>query len=177
MTDLSSTYSGLRPILRLCILHIPFPGISWCVHPYGVHLAANILQLGAWPDRDPRRRALWRQPEPVAAVWGGFVPQGGVDGSTHCPSGKRGGNFNSLVPGRPHLWEVNIGSGSGLQQAITWANVDLDLYCHIASLGHNELKVWSSNSFHGLISWANLIKLLSGKCHRTPLKTSQYWFM
>ena len=25
------------------------------------------------------------------------------------------------------------------QQAITWANVDLDPCCHMASLGHNEL--------------------------------------
>ena len=27
-----------------------------------------------------------------------------------------------------------------MQQAITWANVDSDLYRHMASLGHNEFK-------------------------------------
>ena len=38
-----------------------------------------------------------------------------------------------------------FGSGNGLvpltvrQQAITWAKVDPDLCCHMASLGHNEL--------------------------------------
>ena len=44
----------------------------------------------------------------------------------------------------PHWSLVNIGSGSGLvqyveQQAITWANVDPDLWHHVASLGHNGL--------------------------------------
>ena len=43
-----------------------------------------------------------------------------------------------------HWWSVNIGSGNGLVQlAITWANVDPDLYCHLASLGHNELINWN----------------------------------
>ena len=32
--------------------------------------------------------------------------------------------------------DVNIGSGNG----ITWANVDPDMCCHMASLGHKELK-------------------------------------
>ena len=27
-----------------------------------------------------------------------------------------------------------------VQQAITWANVDPDLCCHVTSLGHSELK-------------------------------------
>ena len=40
-------------------------------------------------------------------------------------------------------WQVNIFSGNGLvlvqQQAIIWTSVDPDLYCHMASLGHNEL--------------------------------------
>ena len=50
---------------------------------------------------------------------------------------------------RPHWSLVNIGSGNGLlaswlgavsQQAITWANVDLDPCRLMTSLGHNELR-------------------------------------
>ena len=44
---------------------------------------------------------------------------------------------------RLHWWVVNIGSDNGFgairQQAITWANVDLDLCHHMAPPGHNEL--------------------------------------
>ena len=40
---------------------------------------------------------------------------------------------------KPHWWLVNIGSGR--QQAITWANVNPNLCCHMASLGHNELTI------------------------------------
>ena len=29
-----------------------------------------------------------------------------------------------------------------MQQAITWVNVDPDLCCHMASLGHNVLTHW-----------------------------------
>ena len=71
--------------------------------------------------------------------------------------------FNSLAPERylelflwicsqvnatgPYLWSVNIGSGNGLgpsgnkplPEAITWTNVDQVLWCHMASLRHNEL--------------------------------------
>ena len=40
---------------------------------------------------------------------------------------------------------MNIGSDIGFgairQLAITWANVDPDLYPHLASVGHNELIV------------------------------------
>ena len=38
-------------------------------------------------------------------------------------------------------WLVNIGSWLGAvgQQAITWAHDDSDLFCHMGSLGHNEL--------------------------------------
>ena len=32
--------------------------------------------------------------------------------------------------------------GAVRQQAITWANVDPDLCCHMASLGHNELDLF-----------------------------------
>ena len=39
------------------------------------------------------------------------------------------------------LYWVNIDSGNAVkQQAITWANVDSDMYRHMTSLGHNELK-------------------------------------
>ena len=39
-----------------------------------------------------------------------------------------------------YWWLVNIGSGNNIrQQAITWANADLDLCHHMAPLGHNEL--------------------------------------
>ena len=38
-----------------------------------------------------------------------------------------------------YWWEVNIGSGNGLVQANTWANVDPDLCRHMVSPGHNEL--------------------------------------
>ena len=34
---------------------------------------------------------------------------------------------------------INQRLGAVTQQAITWANVDLDLCRHIPSLGHNEL--------------------------------------
>ena len=39
----------------------------------------------------------------------------------------------------PQQWEVNIGSGNGMVPDITWTNVDPNLCCHIASLGHNDL--------------------------------------
>ena len=32
-------------------------------------------------------------------------------------------------------------------QAITWANVDPDLWRHIAPLGHNQLNSWVLNGF------------------------------
>ena len=32
--------------------------------------------------------------------------------------------------------------GALRQQAITWSNVDLDIHCHMLSLGHNELTHW-----------------------------------
>ena len=34
---------------------------------------------------------------------------------------------------------VQVRLGAIKQQAITWANVDWDLWRHMASLGHNEL--------------------------------------
>ena len=37
----------------------------------------------------------------------------------------------------PYWWEVNI--GAWCHQAITWANVELDLCRHTASLSLNEL--------------------------------------
>ena len=52
----------------------------------------------------------------------------------------------SQVNAIEHIWwQVNIGSGNadGLdairQQAISCANIDPDMYCHMASLGHTEL--------------------------------------
>ena len=53
---------------------------------------------------------------------------------------------------------VQVMLGAVRQQAITWANVDPDLCCHMMALGHNELtyipawvnnmpiKVWGRNS-------------------------------
>ena len=45
----------------------------------------------------------------------------------------------------PYWWQVIIGWGHWLgafkQQAITWANVDPDVCCHMVSLGHNELNL------------------------------------
>ena len=40
------------------------------------------------------------------------------------------------------LWLVAI-----RQQAIAWTNVDLDLCCHVSSLGHNEL-IWLGGRLH-----------------------------
>ena len=46
---------------------------------------------------------------------------------------------------RPHCWWVNNGSGTAWCQPMLtnisdeWTNVDQDLWCHMASLGHNEL--------------------------------------
>ena len=37
-------------------------------------------------------------------------------------------------------------------------------------------KVLSPNMCYGLSSWVLLVTLLTGKCHRTPLMTSQHWF-
>ena len=59
-----------------------------------------------------------------------------------------------LAPGGPHVGSMNFsirvnnGSGNGLvpsliQQVITWANVDLDLCCHMPSLGHNKQCHWN----------------------------------
>ena len=50
----------------------------------------------------------------------------------------------------PHWSLVKIGSGNGWlgavrQQAITWANVDLDPCRHMTSLGYNELRVFQSS--------------------------------
>ena len=33
-----------------------------------------------------------------------------------------------------------------------------------------------SEHMYGVISWALLVKLLSGECHRTPLMITQHWF-
>ena len=41
--------------------------------------------------------------------------------------------------------------GAVRQQAITWASVDLDLCCHMTSLGHNEINHWSVKHF----AWQN----------------------
>ena len=38
-------------------------------------------------------------------------------------------------------------------------------------------KVHFSNSLYRTVVWAVDVKLLSGECHRTPLMTSQHWFM
>ena len=53
----------------------------------------------------------------------------------------------------PHWSWVNIGSDNGLvpslsvrQQAIVWANVDLDPCRHMTSLGHSELRYVTSNT-------------------------------
>ena len=40
--------------------------------------------------------------------------------------------------------------GAVRQQAITRANVDRDLCCHMASLGHNELNVIIVHAFYHL---------------------------
>ena len=37
---------------------------------------------------------------------------------------------------------VQVMLGTLRQQAITWANVDPNLCCHMASLGNNELKAY-----------------------------------
>ena len=42
-----------------------------------------------------------------------------------------------LTDGRSMLDQVMVGAVR--QQAITWTNVDPDLWRHVASLGHNEL--------------------------------------
>ena len=48
--------------------------------------------------------------------------------------------FSKVNVTRPHWCLVNIGSDNGLVlSAITWSNVDPNLRCHMASLGHNEL--------------------------------------
>ena len=38
-----------------------------------------------------------------------------------------------------------------MQQPITWANVDPELYCHIASLNHNKLTDHLLDTGHGYI--------------------------
>ena len=65
--------------------------------------------------------------------------------------GDNGSNFKSIIFGHwlwnfsqvnatePHEGEVNIGSGAVRQQGINGSKVVLDLYCHMVSLGHNEL--------------------------------------
>ena len=50
-------------------------------------------------------------------------------------------NSNQVNATTPHRSLVNVGSGNGVepsvrQEAITWANVDLDPCCHMTSLGH-----------------------------------------
>ena len=70
--------------------------------------------------------------------------------------------------------------GTVRQQAITWANVDPDLCCHMASPGHSELTHWPledvviilivqySRTFSWLISRIFSVKL-PGECHWTSL--------
>ena len=48
--------------------------------------------------------------------------------------------------------KINIGSGNGLLPlAITWANVDPDLYQHMVSLDDNELTHGSWNKMGGVL--------------------------
>ena len=54
-------------------------------------------------------------------------------------------NAREASPMRTQHW-FRQWLGAIRQQAITWANVDTDLCCHIASLGHNECEtnhVWN----------------------------------
>ena len=46
--------------------------------------------------------------------------------------------FDNVIM-RPYWWLVNIGRGAFRHQAITSTSVDLVLWYHMASLGHNEL--------------------------------------
>ena len=47
-------------------------------------------------------------------------------------------NCSQVNATEPHQWEVNIHSGNGL---LSSGNVNQGLWCHMASLGHSELKV------------------------------------
>ena len=42
--------------------------------------------------------------------------------------------------------------GTIMHKAITWADVDLDLCHHMASVGHNELRYWPLGKCHLQIS-------------------------
>ena len=63
-----------------------------------------------------------------------------------------------------YWWSVNIGPGNGFgaigQQAITWANVDLDLCHHMVSLDQNELidviVLVLQAIHHNIISFCNI---------------------
>ena len=39
------------------------------------------------------------------------------------------------------VYIIDISIVSGCNWAITWTNIDPDLWCHMASVGHNELNV------------------------------------
>ena len=66
--------------------------------------------------------------------------------------------------------------GAVRQQAITWANDDPDLWCHVLSLGHNEsLKAlgWRHNERDGVSNHRRLDVLLNHLFKRRPKKTSK----
>ena len=75
-------------------------------------------------------------------------------------------NCSHVRPRSPPWWSVD--SGSIRQQAIAWAIVDPDLYHHMASLGHNDLKVVPTIKLP--ITFMNKsLKMRLGERHGTPL--------
>ena len=120
-------------------------------------------------------RLLWTSWTVVASVWGAQelepLRDSWVSGITNSlVSGRCGNNFENIIV------QITIINGLGthyemvpswaenttnekstlvlvmawcyvMQQAIAWANVDLDLCGHMASLGCSELKRWFLNIF------------------------------
>ena len=63
-------------------------------------------------------------------------------------------NFNEICSqgSNWHYVTIDLGNSFALirQQVITWTNSDEVLWCHMISLGHNELNLGLSSSIYGL---------------------------
>ena len=157
--DLSSTWSsGIHSRVMF----------TWIIHILILRLCLKLTHLKSQPHLpgDNELNLKWKFPSPrwcrsflCADTWNSYT----IEYSKTCANGShfhtckvtldisRSPTKIMIMPSdvyqrallmiRSQHW-FRYWIGAVRQQAITWANVDPDLYCHMASLGHNELISW-----------------------------------
>ena len=78
-------------------------------------------------------------------------------------------DWTSLISQQWFRWWLSVVR----QQAITWANVDPDLWHHMVSLGHYELK--PSDSFHSNQQYQNVDATLCTDILIRRINIERYW--